>query len=583
MRVRKHEREYKRQLGQFMTPEPLAREIVSGIELKGCKRILEPSCGDGSFLSAISSRIIEDGCGANGRFELIGIEIDPVLAGRARAILGDKLTHNEQYFVGDVYQADFFHCYLTSAISDHCFNGFRYLRPGSFDLIVGNPPFGGTFEHSIEDALDRCLGRRMGRKIKKETYAFFIVACIDLLRDGGRLVMICSDTLLTIPTMTGLRHLLMESGSVCLRDINEFSTETSYPMVVLDFVKGGNCGSVTRNATRLERDAIQATANLSWGITPDISKLFLGPTLGEYFIASSGMTTGKNDYFVREIDIDGYIREPYQFEFQDVPITVEYELERARLGKISARRNAVLRAAELRRDTERRLRLRRRRTPEIVKLPDPRYRPYNKAAADLVYSRPSHYIYWEDDGDAVFTYKRTGNWYLRGVGGRPYFGREGLTWRLISSRFIPRYLPSGYILDSGSPCAFVRHGVNRSEIFFIIGWLLSDLANYILKTVINHTRNIQSKDFERMPYPWWVCESSRKNIIKIIMTMIADARRGRVWKWNDGPVREVSGMFDVSLSELRPMVKDRGWGLSGPSAEEDLFQWARRQTDNGME
>ena len=57
-------------------------------------------------------------------------------------------------------------------------------------------------------------------------------------------------------------------------------------------------------------------------------------------------------------------------------------------------------------------------------------------------------IYWENDGEAVYTYKKTGKWYLHGVGGKPFFKKEGLSWALISDDIKVRYLPKNYILDS---------------------------------------------------------------------------------------------------------------------------------------
>ena len=98
--------------------------------------------------------------------------------------------------------------------------------------------------------------------------------------------------------------------------------------------------------------------------------------------------------------------------------------------------------------------------------------------------------------------KKNGNWYLNGTGGKKYFFCEGITWNLISSRLHLRYLPSGYVLDNGAPCALLNPCVDKDEMFFILAWGLSDLCNKILKTTINHTKNIQSKDFERLPYPF---------------------------------------------------------------------------------
>ena len=425
MRLRKHERERKRQRGQYMTPPPLARKIVSGLTTDRGARILEPSCGDGAFLSAILEKLsdVRNRDTVGGEIEIVGIEIDSVLARTARSLIENSDTSGV-VLRADVRQADFFQEYLSAMALGNSEQGI--LGRESFDLIVGNPPFGGTFDRSIEDALDDRLGNRLGKKIKKETYSFFIVACIDLLRPGGRLVFVCSDTLLTIPTMTGLRHLLMERGTVALYDIDSFSEETDYPMLILDFTKRGRPGGVSRNSERIDDDAIRSTPNLSWGITKDLSLLFSGgPLLGDFFVASSGMTTGKNDLFVREIDRDNSISEPYQFEFYDAPVTLDYELERARLGKLSEKRIHALRTAQAAGETERRLRVTRRDEPLSVRMPDPRYRPYNKANSRLLFSPPTHGIYWEDEGDAVLTYKRTGNWYLRGVGGQPYFGREG--------------------------------------------------------------------------------------------------------------------------------------------------------------
>ena len=183
------------------------------------------------------------------------------------------------------------------------------------------------------------------------------------------------------------------------------------------------------------------------------------------------MTTGKNALFVRKVDGHTQISEPFHFEFYEASITVEYERERARLGKLATRRTNVLEQAESQGKTERRLRTMRLNEPLVIQIPDEKYRPYNKANSRLIFSEPTHYIFWENNGEAVLTYKKTGNWYLRGVGGLPYFGREGITWPLVASRFIPRYLPSGYILDSGSPCAFRREGIDRDELFYILGWL----------------------------------------------------------------------------------------------------------------
>lgn len=573
IRQRKHQREHKRQRGQYMTPGSLASRIVAGLPLDKCHRILEPSCGDGAFLAAVIDRM-----GAlrhpevRGKgWELVGIEVDDRLARRARAKTRDCSVASGTTV--QVCNVDFFRAYLAGTTRDTQDDTTR-LDHGSFDLVVGNPPFGGTFDREIEDVLDRRLGRRIGMKIKKETYAFFIVACVDLLRPQGRLAFVCSDTLLTIPTMAGLRNFLMRRGDVTLTSIDVFSDETSYPTLLLDFVKGGTKGLIVHDKKVTKARSVMATPNLSWGVDAETARFFDGPLLGELFVATSGMTTGNNALFVRKVCDVNRIKEPFEFEFYQAPVTLEYEMDRARLGRLSKKKVAMLLEAERAGETERRVRVLRRSEPVIVSLPDSRYAPYNKANGRIVYSEPTHYIYWENEGEAVLTYKRTGNWYLRGVGGRPHFGKEGISWQLVAAQFVPRYLPTGYILDSGAPCAFLRGGEDREELYFVLGWLLSETANRILKTVVNHTRNIQSKDFERMPYPWWVDGAGRAKVVEGVRAMVSDARRGRAWRREDEAVRDVGKIFEWS-GKARGRARLPGQGTRGArrtaGASSDLF------------
>ncbi len=81
---------------------------------------------------------------------------------------------------------------------------FRFdLGTHRFGAIIGNPPFGGTFDRHIEDELDRRYGGYWGAKLKKETCSFFIAKALDELAPGGTVAFICSDTFLTIKTMAG--------------------------------------------------------------------------------------------------------------------------------------------------------------------------------------------------------------------------------------------------------------------------------------------------------------------------------------------------------------------------------------------
>ena len=127
--------------------------------------------------------------------------------------------------------------------------------------------------------------------------------CVERLKPNGRLLFICSDSLVTIPTMCGLRLFLMSEGHVRISQLPEFSHETGYPMVILDFRRGGLSSAVVRDGERISRETIEMTANASWGMNDDLSAAFTGPKVGDFMVGSSGMTIGKNEYFVRPLSM----------------------------------------------------------------------------------------------------------------------------------------------------------------------------------------------------------------------------------------------------------------------------------------
>jgi hypothetical protein len=492
-----------------MTPPELAARLVAELPVGPSSRVLEPSFGTGAFLVPLIERLTEHMSYEHAtRDRVFGMELDPALYRRAVAAIVARWGP------------------LPSGHHLHCGDYFRWAPAPRFDLIVGNPPFGGTFDADIEDALDRSFGRYRGHKLKKETYSFFVAKALEELAPGGRLRFICSDTFLTIKTMRGLRELLLDSGSVTVDDLPDAFEDTSQPMVVLDLEEGEPADAATVRGQPLARAAMERTQNLSWGLRAEHAPYFAGPALSEFVVATGGMTIGKNEWFVRPIASDGTIEEPYEFEFFERPITVEGEIARARLNRLSPKLRARAAEHEARGHTRRAVRAHARAKPRRIQLPHPDYRPYNKARPARLYAEPSHVVYWKDDGDAVLTFKRDGPWYLHGVGGQPFFGREGLTWQLVAPRINARYLPPGFILDSGAPCAFLRNGVPRRELFVVLGWLQTGLATRLLKEVINHTRNIQGKDIERLPYPHWVASHHLDEVAVLVEHEVMRAMNG---------------------------------------------------------
>ena len=525
----------KQMLGQFMTPEDLAKQVTDASKINWTKEtvVLEPGFGKGAFLfQAIENLIAAHGSRSKKTIQHIftkqvfGVEMDPELYEATVEQIQQKYGPIEKH---NLVNEDFF--------KTGYFNNF-------FDVIIGNPPYGGTFDPKIEDALDRQYGKWNGHNLKKETYSFFIAASLDLLKDQGQLVFITSDTFLTINTMAGLRHRLMDQAKCRVTTLNYFSDETNQPVLVLDATRSAKTDEIVIENVTVTREEMEATGNFSWKASTDLAPYFSSKSLGDFIVCTSGMTIGNNELFVREV-MSGHILEPYEFEFFEEPITLERELERARLNKLSATMQQKIRLQEKLGETRRNVRVVELKEPKKIKLPHKDYPFYNKAANGMVYKEPKHVVFWKDDGDAVLTFKKNGNWYLHGVGGQKFFKRQGMTWQLVAPRINMKFLPAGYILDSGAPCGFLRDGVEEDEFWFIFGWCLTEKATEILKTVINHTRNIQSKDIERLPYPVWVTAAKKAKAIALAKKLVEEGMTGVEFTKSSKEIVELNKFYDL--------------------------------------
>jgi len=93
------------------------------------------------------------------------------------------------------------------------------------------------------------------------------------------------------------------------------------------------------------------------------------------------------------------------------------------------------------------------------------------------------------------------------------------------------------------------------------------MCNRLLKEVINHTKNIQGKDFERLPYPFWVSEADKRAIIASIKDMIDEAIRGKTYSRNCPEVRWLEDKFAFTEGVSAPVSDSTPGQLSLPLFE----------------
>lgn len=182
--------------GGYYTPLDLAAYITRWTLEKKPSRLLEPSCGDGIFIQALSEVGFPSGMSFTG-FELLEKE---ALKARARC-------QNEPRLDSCIHVQDF----LAWAIC-HMANGQH-----KFDAVVGNPPFI-RYQYLPEDSQHKAetIFKMLNLPFTKHTNAWvpFILASISLLEPGGRLGMILPSEIIHVMHAQSLRTYL---GTSCSR------------------------------------------------------------------------------------------------------------------------------------------------------------------------------------------------------------------------------------------------------------------------------------------------------------------------------------------------------------------------------
>ena len=186
MKLKKDSSEQKLR-GAYYTPLQLANAMVSLVASQNTTSVLEPSCGDGVFLDSLT---------ALGMLE----SITNVTAVEIESEEAEKVSNN---FKDDsnvcVYNEDFFDFYQ------------RIYGKRTYDLILGNPPYI-RYQYLTEEQreMQSNILTSHGMKSNKliNAWVAFLVACVQLLSDNGRIAFVIPAEILQVAYAEDLRLFL---------------------------------------------------------------------------------------------------------------------------------------------------------------------------------------------------------------------------------------------------------------------------------------------------------------------------------------------------------------------------------------
>lgn len=232
--------------GGYYTPPSVAQWMTDWAIDKNVRTVLEPSCGDGVFVTAAlkSCRRFK----ARGRHHLCvtGIELIPTEA--------QKATRSANQLAG--------HSSVTIVRSDF-FAWLKEQQRGQYDVVVGNPPFI-RYQNFPEPARSAAmeLMQSYGLSPNRLTNIWvpFVVGAMGSLRPGGRLAMVLPAELLQVTYAGQLRQFLADTFErLTIHTCNEmFFPKAEQEVVILlaegrlaDRTPSGRCDIELREADRV--------------------------------------------------------------------------------------------------------------------------------------------------------------------------------------------------------------------------------------------------------------------------------------------------------------------------------------------
>jgi len=221
-------------LGEYYTPDWLVTHVLDQLDCRRdpCRRLLDPTCGSGSFLLAAIARLRSTWGGSPGELleavvdRFVGCEVNPLAVLTARA---NYLLAVRDLLPGKELQA--LPIYLCDVIRDPPPDG----RP--FDDVAGNPPWI-AWDHLPDEyraatkplwlhyglfSLSAKEARHGGGKKDLAALLTYVVAD-RYLRDGGRMALVVPQTLFqTKGAGAGFRRFRLgaEGAPLCVQRVDD--------------------------------------------------------------------------------------------------------------------------------------------------------------------------------------------------------------------------------------------------------------------------------------------------------------------------------------------------------------------------
>lgn len=202
---------YQKLRGGYYTPQAIAEFLARWAIQSPQTKVLEPSCGDGSILTAAIKELRAQGATKQQISELVkGVELDNEERAKALQRYAQFATLKNE---NPIHSGDFFAFCQQNLEPRGLFAGLKDSEYPLFDAVIGNPPFiryQNFAEEHRRPAFE--IMRRAGMSPNRLTNSWvpFIVASAFMLNEKGRLAMVVPAELLQVNYSAELRRFLSD-------------------------------------------------------------------------------------------------------------------------------------------------------------------------------------------------------------------------------------------------------------------------------------------------------------------------------------------------------------------------------------
>ncbi|MFH1371955.1 MAG: N-6 DNA methylase [Planctomycetota bacterium] len=206
----------RKDMGQYYTPKQIVEYMISQLEINKDSKILDPSCGCGSFLLNVFD-VCKEKYGVNFIRNIFGVDINNDAADMARLCLYKQTEFSDDCLssiknnikTGNSLSSNKI---LFRSAFDWDTEFSKVMSQGGFDFIIGNPPYVTVRNETDYDASESVYSLITDGRVNAAT--LMIGRSIGLLRNGGILAFLLPKSILFVDSYAKLRNYLAHNTEI---------------------------------------------------------------------------------------------------------------------------------------------------------------------------------------------------------------------------------------------------------------------------------------------------------------------------------------------------------------------------------